>query len=34
MTIVIGLLLDPLLFSWLEHRSRVRWGLFPDAPRG
>jgi NitT/TauT family transport system permease protein len=33
-TIFIGLLLDRLLFSWVEHRIRVRWGFTPDTTRG
>jgi len=32
-TIAIGLLLDRLLFAFVERRIRIRWGLAPDAGR-
>ena len=32
--VFIGLLLDRLLFSYIEHRIRVRWGFIPDSSRG
>ncbi|MFI5142673.1 MAG: ABC transporter permease [Thermoanaerobaculales bacterium] len=32
--VAIGLLLDRLLFSFIERRIRVRWGFIPDSARG
>ena len=32
-TIFMGLLLDRVLFAWIERRIRVRWGFAPDNSR-
>jgi len=30
---LMGLLLDRVLFAWVERRIRVRWGFAPDTSR-